>query len=303
MSRRHVVTTCAAAVAALVLAAPAGAASMPGMDMGGAGMDALGPPASRVSIGFAAFGTPRVDVIAGDVVRWSNDSTRTHDVTADDGSFDSGRVFQGDAYEHRFTTVGAIPYFCSLHPFMTGEIDVHDVLLDRPAGRAGSGKPYVLTGRVAAGAASTVAIEGDSGSGFAPVVTAAVGADGSFRATVAPTTTTMYRAATGTDTSPPVQLLVLDHRVSVSVAHARGGVTTVSVQVTPAASGQTVVLQEDLRDRFGWWPVAGTRLDARSRARFSVPRRGSVPARVLLTLPDGATELARSPTVHVGVAR
>jgi plastocyanin len=284
--------------AVLALAPSAGAAGMPGMDAGGGD----GPAPKGISIGFAAFATPRIDIIAGDAVRWSNDSARSHDVVAADGSFDSGRVFQGEAFAHRFTAAGTVSYFCSLHPFMTGEIDVHDVLLDTPGQRAGSGKPYVLTGRVAAGSAGTVAIQADGGSGFASVATAAVGADGTFRTIVVPRTTSSYRALTGGETSPAVQLLVLDHQVVVGAQRRRGGLTALSVQVTPAAPGQTIVLQERLRERFGWWPVATVKLDARSRARFLVPRRDAVPARVLLTLPDGATELARSRTVHVGVA-
>jgi hypothetical protein len=99
-----------------------------------------------------------------------------------------------------------------------------------------------------------------------------------------------------------VQLVVLDHTVALTAVQRRGR-TTVGVRVAPAAPGQTVVLQLHLPERFGWWPVAVARLDGRSSARFGVPRRGRVAARVLLTLRDGATELARSRTVHAGVAR
>jgi plastocyanin len=282
-----------AAAAALV---PASAA---GMDMH-MDMDDGAPPAAAVGISFAAFATPHVDVVAGETVRWSNDSTRAHDIVAADGSFDSGRVTVGLTYSHRFTAAGAVPYYCSLHPFMTGEVDVHDVVLDAPGQRAGSGKPYVLSGRAAVGATGSVTIEGDDGGGFAPVATAALNADGTFRTTVVPRTTTRYRAQVEDDTSPAVQLLVLDHAVTVAVARRHGGVTAVGVRVTPAAPGQTVVLQERLHERFGWWPVSTVELDAHSAARFVVPRRGAVPTRVLLTLRDGATELARSRTIHVG---
>jgi plastocyanin len=281
------------------LAPGAGAADMHGMPGMDGGDDAAAPPAAGISIGFAAFATPRVDVVTGDTVSWTNDSGRAHDVVADDHSFDSGKIYGTDSFAHRFDTPGAIPYYCSLHPFMTGEIDVHPVLLDAPGQRAGAGKPYVLTGRVAAGTAKTVEIEGDDGRGFGPAASATVADDGSFRATVVPRTTGSYRAVAGDATSPPVQLLVLDRSVTVHVTHRRG-VTTLGVHVAPASPGQTVVLQLRLRDRFGWWPVSTARLDARSSARFVVPRRHLAPARVLLTLGDGATELARSRSVHVG---
>jgi hypothetical protein len=57
-----------------------------------------------------------------------------------------------------------------------------------------------------------------------------------------------------------------------------------------------VVLQLRLPERFGWWPVARRRLDARSRATWVLHPRRSVPARVVLTLADGATVLATSRT-------
>jgi plastocyanin len=285
------------AVAAALVPASAALGMDMSMDMGDGA-----PPAASIGISFAAFATPHVDVVAGETVRWSNDSTRAHDIVAADGSFDSGRVTVGMTYTHRFAVAGAVPYYCSLHPFMTGEVDVHDVVLDAPGQRGGSGKPYVLSGRVAAGITSSVTIEGDDGGGFSPVTTAAVGTDGTFRTTVVPRTTTRYRAQAGGDTSPAVQLLVLDHTLAVATVGRHGGTTVVSVRVTPAAPGQTVVLQERLHERFGWWPVSTVKLDAHSAARFVVGRRSKVPARVLLTLRDGATELARSATVHVGLA-
>jgi hypothetical protein len=75
------------------------------------------------------------------------------------------------------------------------------------------------------------------------------------------------------------------------------------VRAAALQPGQTVVLQERLRERFGWWPISTVRLCARSGGRFDLSRGAAVPARVLLTLRDGATELARSATVHVGTAR
>jgi hypothetical protein len=47
--------------------------------------------------------------------------------------------------------------------------------------------------------------------------------------------------------------------------------------------------------------VGRARLDRHSMARFVVRRRAAAPARVLLTLPDEATELARSRTLGAGL--
>jgi plastocyanin len=288
-------------LAALALAGPAAAAdhAMP-MGPGTTGVADGGLiPEPTVPILFSAFKTPLLNVVTGDTVRWSNDSARAHDVVSDDHSFDSGRLPVGATFQHRFDQPGAVPYYCSLHPFMTGEIDVYPVLLDTPTERAGSGKPFVLSGRVASGTTGAVAIEGDSGAGFAPAGTAAINADGTFRTTVVPRTTTTYRAVLDGQDSPAVPLIVLDHKVAVT-AMAHGRTTMFTVKVSPAAPGQTVVLQLDLRERFGWWPVQQAKLGKDSTATFAMARRSRVPARVLLTQPDGATELARSRTVHLG---
>jgi plastocyanin len=285
---------------ALALAAPSAGAMDHDMTMGPGGAPAAGAAAQPgVSILFSAFNAPRLDIVTGDTVRWSNDSARAHDVVSSDDGFDSGRLPVGGTYAHRFDAPGTMTYYCSIHPFMTGEIDVHPVVLEAPTQHAGSGKPFVLSGRVAAGTTGSVAIEGDSGGGFLPAGTAVVGADGTFRTTVVPRATTSYRATIDGQDSPAVPLLVLDHHVSVGTMD-HGRHTMVTVRVAPAAAGQTVVLQLRLPERFGWWPVAQARLGRDSTATFDVPRRGRVPARVLLTQPDGATELARSRTVHVG---
>ena len=69
--------------------------------------------------------------------------------------------------------------------------------------------------------------------------------------------------------------------------------------MTPASAGATVVLQLKLKEHFGWWPVQVAKLDASSRVRFTLPRGRKVPARVLLTASDAATELARSSTFRL----
>ena len=99
--------------------------------------------------------------------------------------------------------------------------------------------------------------------------------------------------------SPPVQLIVLDHTVTVSVRR-RGPVSVVAAQVSPPDPGANVVLQLRLKDRFGWWPERFARLDAASRATFAIRAPVRIaPARVLLTLPDRATALAESPVVRL----
>jgi plastocyanin len=247
-----------------------------------------------VGIGFDAYDAQVIDALTGDTVMWMNDSARAHTVTADNGSFDSGRIPVTGSYEQRFAAAGAFPYHCTLHPFMTGEVDVYDLLLDAPSAPAGPRRPYPIRGRSALPSGTAVTIEADSGSGFTPTATTTVADDGTFVASVVPSTTAVIRAVAGTSESPPVQLVVVDHAVTASVKRLKGHRVQVDAIVAPAAPGATVVLQLRLRERFGWWPAQTLRLDRNSHARFVIDQRGRVPARVALTLPDGATVLATS---------
>lgn len=269
----------ALALAALLIPVTAEA-----MDMGGSSSD--GP---QVSVLFGSLTPVRVDALVGEDVNWTNDSVRDHTITADDGSFDSGTLKPTTHFGRMFDAVGTIAYHCRLHPYIRGEVDVHRLLLDRPTAAAGAGKPYPVTGRAALPAGSLVSVEFDSGDGWRRVAGASVGSDGHFTAQVTPTGSGSYRAVSGDEQSPSVDLLVLDRTVS-----ARSHGRRVVVSVTPPAPGSTVVLQLYLKEHFGWWPVATRKLDSHSRATFTLGHHRRVSARALLTLPDGATRLASS---------
>jgi plastocyanin len=277
------------------LAGPAASTAQEEHTHGGADDQA----AATVPILFAAFGAPRVDVLAGDTVRWMNTSIRVHTVNADDGTWASGRLPTEDMFTHRFDTVGVATYYCTLHPFMRGEVDVHDVLLAVPTEPGAPGRAYVFHGRSSAAAGTNVDIEADTGAGFQPAGHATVETDGTFTSEIVPMTTATYRAVVGDEASPAVQLLVLDRQVSAS-ASGKGHRVSVSARVTPASHGAPVVLQLRLPQHFGWWPVARAKLDHASVARFSLRLAHRYPARVVLTLRDGATPLAVSRTLHVG---
>jgi plastocyanin len=280
-----------AAVVALALA-PASAAAQ-GHPHGDA------PQGADISIGYADFSPARVDVLAGDPIRWANSSVRRHDVAAVDVSFNSGILGAGMAFSRTFASAGEVAYFCTIHPFMRGVVGVHELLMDAPAEPAATGRPFAVRGRSALAAGTRIAIEADEGGGFAPVATASVQDDGSFSADLRPHAPAQLRAVAGAAASPPVQLLVLDRAVAAS-ARTRRGKARVRVHVTPPGHGGMVVLQLRLRDRFGWWPVRHAELDHHGHASFSVPARRRVRARVVLTLADGATPLAFSPELRLG---
>jgi plastocyanin len=39
-----------------------------------------------------------------------------------DGSFDSGIINPGDSFPFVFNKAGEYPYYCTIHPFMTGKV-------------------------------------------------------------------------------------------------------------------------------------------------------------------------------------
>jgi plastocyanin len=267
-------------------------------------MDGMGGAdgGAAVSIQFAAFAPTQNDVLAGDTVSWTNDSVRIHSVTADDASFTSALLPSGMQFTHRFDAPGSYLYHCTLHPFMRGDIEVHRLLLDPVTDSPAPGRASPIGGRAALPAGTPVTIEADAGTGFTKVATTTVGADGRFSADVVPQTTAGYRASAGGDDSQTVTLAVLDRTVRAVAARHRATVV-VSTSVAPPSPGAQVVLQLRLREHFGWWPVASARLNAASRARFTVRTRRALRARVVLVRSsDGATPLATSRVVSSPVS-
>ena len=271
------------------------------MPVASSGMDMGMGRGTAVDVQSDSYAPAHISVLTGDTVTWTVVS-RFHTVSAEDGSWSSRRLFAGDSFSRQFTEPGTVHYYCMIHPFMRGEVDVYDVLLDQPPAPAAPMRAYPLRGSSALPAGTTLAIEGDSGHGFGLAGSAVVGPDGSFTATVYPTSATHYRAVHDATVSPTVLLLVLDRRILISEAR-RGRRDYLSVRVVPSSPGSTVVVQLNLRERFGWWPQEQARLDRTSRARFVLKLVHAVSARVALTLPDGATQLALSRTIRIGPRR
>jgi plastocyanin len=79
---------------------------------------------ASVTIQDFAFGPPSLSVAAGTTVTWTNADGAAHTATADDGSFDSGPLAQGQTFSHTFDTAGTFTYICTIHPTMKGTITV-----------------------------------------------------------------------------------------------------------------------------------------------------------------------------------
>ena len=96
-----------------------------------AAMDSGAPGCEDTSEGCYIPSTATVDV--GGVVIMSNPDTAAHTFTAGSpadgptGEFDTGLVMAGNSFEYSPDTVGEIPYFCMVHPWMEGVIIVQEV--------------------------------------------------------------------------------------------------------------------------------------------------------------------------------
>src|SRR6185437_12374799 len=185
---------------------------------------------------------------------WTNGSVRSHTVNSDDGLWESPELFPAEHYSHTYDAAGTFGYYCRIHTFMTGEVDVARLLIAAPDTPAAAGRPFPLHGRTALAPQTPVTIEADTGTGYTAVADTQVAADGTFAASVTPRGTGLYRAVAGADASPPITLSVLDRTVHVR-ARRHGSRIVVRVIVTPSSRDATVVLQMRLRERFGWWPV------------------------------------------------
>jgi plastocyanin len=96
--------------------------SAPAGTTAGGGAPAAGGDAVDIK-GFA-FNPGDVSVAVGTKVTWTNDDSAKHRVKANDGSFDSKDMAQGDTYEFTFDKAGTFDYICAIHPSMKGTITV-----------------------------------------------------------------------------------------------------------------------------------------------------------------------------------
>ncbi len=107
-----------------VLLAACGGGSTPSSSDGGSSGGAGTTSGTEVTIKDFAFSPATLTVAVGDTVTWTNEDSATHTVTADDGSFDSGDLAQGDTFTQTFDTAGTYAYHCAMHPSMVAEIVV-----------------------------------------------------------------------------------------------------------------------------------------------------------------------------------
>jgi amicyanin len=79
---------------------------------------------AEVKIDNFSFGPPTLTISVGTTVTWVNRDDIPHTVVSNDGLFKSKVLDTDDKFSFTFSKAGTYPYFCSIHPKMTGKVVV-----------------------------------------------------------------------------------------------------------------------------------------------------------------------------------
>ena len=84
------------------------------------------PPAAiaEVKIDNFSFGPATITVPVGATVTWTNRDDIPHTVVSTDGVFKSKVRDTDETFSYTFAKAGTYPYYCSVHPKMTGQVVV-----------------------------------------------------------------------------------------------------------------------------------------------------------------------------------
>ena len=77
-----------------------------------------------IEIKGTSFEPNRIEVAVGDTVTFTNTNRAQHTATADDGSFDTGRLKMGETAAVTMESAGTAAFKCMVHPGMRGTIEV-----------------------------------------------------------------------------------------------------------------------------------------------------------------------------------
>jgi plastocyanin len=79
---------------------------------------------AEVKIDNFSFGPQTLTVSVGATVTWTNRDDIPHTVVSTDGVFKSKVLDTDEKFSFTFSKAGTFPYFCSIHPKMTGKVVV-----------------------------------------------------------------------------------------------------------------------------------------------------------------------------------
>jgi hypothetical protein len=106
------------------------------------------------------FSPGSVTIAVGDTVTWNNTGQAPHNATADDGSFSTPTIENGQSASHTFSQAGTFSYICTIHPQMKGTIRV---LASNSGGGSGGGGASSSSGGSSSSESAAVASPGAAG--------------------------------------------------------------------------------------------------------------------------------------------
>jgi len=78
----------------------------------------------EVKIDNFSFSPGTLTVPVGTTITWTNRDDIPHTVVSTDGVFKSKVLDTDEKFSYTFSKTGTFPYFCSIHPKMTGKVIV-----------------------------------------------------------------------------------------------------------------------------------------------------------------------------------
>ena len=82
------------------------------------------PASAEVKVDNFSFGPATLTVAVGTTVTWTNRDDIPHTIVSTDKAFKSKVLDTDEKFSFTFSKAGTYPYFCSIHPKMTGSVVV-----------------------------------------------------------------------------------------------------------------------------------------------------------------------------------
>jgi plastocyanin len=79
---------------------------------------------AAVNIDNFVFGPQTITVPVGTTVTWTNKDDIPHTSVSTEGVFKSKVLDTDENFSYKFTKAGTYPYYCTIHPKMTGKVVV-----------------------------------------------------------------------------------------------------------------------------------------------------------------------------------
>jgi plastocyanin len=79
---------------------------------------------AAVKIDNFVFGPQTITVLVGTTVTWTNSDDIPHTSVSTEGVFKSKVLDTDETFSYTFSKAGTYPYYCTIHPKMTGKVVV-----------------------------------------------------------------------------------------------------------------------------------------------------------------------------------